>query len=46
VTGEWGKLLYNLYSSPGHVAVMGQGGKVYKVLVWKPEGERPIKTKV
>jgi hypothetical protein len=24
VTGEWRKLLYNLYSSPGHVARIGR----------------------
>jgi hypothetical protein len=28
VTGEWRKLLHNLYSSPGHVARMGKGRKV------------------
>jgi hypothetical protein len=38
VTGEWRKLFRNLYSSPGHVACMGKGRKVYKVLVGKPEG--------
>jgi hypothetical protein len=38
VTGEWRKLLHNLCSSPGHVARMAQGRKVYKVLVGKPEG--------
>jgi hypothetical protein len=42
VTGEWRKLLHNLYSSQGHVARMGEGRKVYKVLVGKPEGERPF----
>jgi hypothetical protein len=26
----------------GHVARMGEGGKVYKVLVGKPEGKRPL----
>jgi hypothetical protein len=35
------KLLNNFYSSPGHVASMGQGRKVYKVLVVNPEGKRP-----
>jgi hypothetical protein len=45
VTGEWRKLLHNLYSSPGHVARMGQGRKVYKVLVGKLEGETTRKTK-
>jgi hypothetical protein len=42
VPGEWRKLLHNLYSSPGHVARMEQGRKVYKVLVGKPEGKRPL----
>jgi hypothetical protein len=28
VTGEWRKLLHNLYSSPGHVARMEQRRKV------------------
>jgi hypothetical protein len=42
VTGEWRKLLHNLYSSPGYVARMGQGRKVYKVLLGKPEGKRPL----
>jgi hypothetical protein len=32
VTGEWRKLLHNLYLSPGHVARMGQGREVYKLL--------------
>jgi hypothetical protein len=26
----------------GHVACMGEGGVVYKVLVGKPEGKRPL----
>jgi hypothetical protein len=30
----------------GHVARMGEERKVYKVLVGKPEGESPWKTKV
>jgi hypothetical protein len=30
----------------GHVARMGEERKVYKVLVGKPEGKRPLKTKV
>jgi hypothetical protein len=42
VTGEWKKLLHNLHLSPGHVARMGQGRKVYKVLVGNPEGKRPL----
>jgi hypothetical protein len=42
VTGEWRKLLHNLYSSPGHVARMGRRRKVFKVLVGKPEGKRPL----
>jgi hypothetical protein len=39
VTGEWRKLLHNLYSPAGHVA---QERKVYKVLVGKPEGKTPL----
>jgi hypothetical protein len=35
VTGEWRELVHNLYSSPVHVARMGQGRKVYKVLVFR-----------
>jgi hypothetical protein len=42
VSGEWRKLLHNVYSSPGHVACIGQGKKVYKVLVGKPEGKRQL----
>jgi hypothetical protein len=43
--------LHNLYSSPdiirrmrwaGHVARMGEERKVYKVLVGKPQGKRPL----
>jgi hypothetical protein len=30
----------------GHVACMGEERKVYKVLVGKLEGKRPLKTKV
>jgi hypothetical protein len=26
----------------GHVACMGEGRGVYKVLVWRPEGKRPL----
>jgi hypothetical protein len=26
----------------GHVARMGEGRNVYRVLVWKPEGKRPL----
>jgi hypothetical protein len=48
--------LHNLYSSPniqfksrrmrwaGHVACMGEGRKLYKVLVGKAEGKRNWKT--
>jgi hypothetical protein len=39
---EWRKLLHNLYSSPGHVAGIKLGRKVYKILVGKPEGKRPL----
>jgi hypothetical protein len=28
--------------SPGHVAFMGEERKLYKVLVGKPEGKRPL----
>jgi hypothetical protein len=42
VTGKWRKLLRNLYSSTGHVARMGQGRVVYKILVEKPERKRPL----
>jgi hypothetical protein len=43
--------LHNLYSSPdiirrmrwaGHVAHMGEGRNVYRVLVGKPEAKRPL----
>jgi hypothetical protein len=40
---EWRKLLHNLYSSTGHMACMVQGRKVYKVLVGKPKGKRPLR---
>jgi hypothetical protein len=54
VMGEWRKLpneeLHNLISLgksrrmrwAGHVARMGEERKVYKVLVGKPEGKRPL----
>jgi hypothetical protein len=50
VTGEWRKLhkekLHNLYSSPDIIrqikSRMGEERKVYKVLVGKPEGKRPL----
>jgi hypothetical protein len=42
VTKEWKKLLHNLYSSPGHVALTEQGRKVYKVLVGNHKGKRPL----
>jgi hypothetical protein len=42
VTGEWRKLLHNLYSSPVQVTRMEQGRKVYKFLVRKPEVKRPL----
>jgi hypothetical protein len=42
VTEEWRKLLHNLYSSPGHVTCMEQSRKVYKVLVGRLEGKRPL----
>ena len=54
VTGEWRKLhneeLNDLYSSPiivrvrwaGHVARMGKKRGIYKVLVGKPKGKRPL----
>jgi hypothetical protein len=40
--GEWRKLLHNSYSFPGYVAHMGQRKKVYKILVGKSEGKRPL----
>jgi hypothetical protein len=43
VTGEWRKLLHNLNSSAGNVALMGQGRKVYNVLLGKPEGNIPLR---
>jgi len=56
VTGEWRKLLNDLYSSSnivceiklrrkgwaGHVARLGESRSVYRVLVGKPEGKRPL----
>ena len=51
VTREWRKLhkeeLRDLYSLPnivwvGHVARMGLGRGVHRVLVGKPEGKRPL----
>jgi len=44
----------SLYSSPrviksvrmrwaGHAARMGEGRGVYRVLVWRPEGKRPLR---
>jgi hypothetical protein len=40
---EWRNLLHNLYSSPRHVARIGQGTKVYKDLVGEPEGKRTLR---
>jgi hypothetical protein len=49
--GSWRKLhndeLHNLNSSPrmrwaGHVARLGEGRVVYRVLVGSPEGKRPL----
>jgi hypothetical protein len=42
VTEEWKKLLQNLYLSPGYVTRIGQRRKVYKVLVGKLKGKRPL----
>jgi len=51
VTGEWRRLhneqLYDLYSSrrmrwAGHVARISEERGVYRVLVGKPEGRRPL----
>jgi hypothetical protein len=39
VTGEWRKL-HSRWA--GHVARMGEETEVYKVLVGKPEGKRPL----
>jgi hypothetical protein len=48
VTGEWRKLRNEVQIKSrrmrpaGHVACMGEERKVYKVLVGKPEGKRPL----
>jgi hypothetical protein len=44
VTGQWRKLHSGELQSRwvGHVACMGEGRNVYKVLVGKPEGKRPL----
>ena len=55
VTGEWRKLLNDLYCSPnivrvikwrmrwaGQVARIGERRGVYRVLVGKPEGKKPL----
>jgi hypothetical protein len=47
VTGQWRKLhnkeLHNLYSSPDIIRqVKANERKVYRVLVGKPEGRRPL----
>jgi hypothetical protein len=49
VTGGWRKLrvrneeLRNLYSRwTGHVAGMGEKRNVYRIMVGKPEGKRPL----
>jgi hypothetical protein len=47
VTGGWRKLynedLHNLYSRwAGHVARMGEKKNMYRLLVGKPEGKRPL----
>jgi hypothetical protein len=56
LTGDWRKLLHNLYSSPniirmiksrrmkwaGHVARIKENRNAYRILVGKPEGERPL----
>jgi hypothetical protein len=53
VSGGWSTLhnkeLCDLYSSPrmrwaGHVAQMGEKRKLYRLLVGKPEGKRPLGT--
>jgi hypothetical protein len=44
--GSWRKLhndeLHSLYSSPKYVARMGEGRDVYRVLVGRHEGKRPL----
>jgi hypothetical protein len=46
VTGGWRKLhneeLHNLYSSPSIIR-MGEKRNVYRLLVGKPEGKRPLR---
>jgi hypothetical protein len=47
VTGEWRKLHTGEIKSrrmrwAGHVARMGEGRNVYRILVGKPEGKRPL----
>jgi len=48
VTGEWKKLPDIVWviklrmGLVGHVAHMGEGSGVYRVLVGKPEGKRPL----
>jgi hypothetical protein len=46
VTGDWRKLhneeLHDLYYPTTIVARMGEGRGVYRVLVGKPEGKRPL----
>jgi hypothetical protein len=46
-TGEWKELHSDLYCSPnivwvGHVARMGEMRGVYRLMVGKPEGKRPL----
>jgi hypothetical protein len=45
VKGEWRKLLHNLYSSPGHVARMGQGENCTKFWweAWRKETTQKTK---
>ena len=42
VTGEWRKLHNEELRWAGHVARMGEGSGVLRVLVGKPEGKRPL----
>ena len=48
VTGEWRKLHIEELNDlrrmrwVGHVAPIGERRGVYRVLVWKPEGKRPL----
>ena len=40
--GYVSKVVYNAYAWAEHVARMGEGRGVHRVLVGKPEGNRPL----